>query len=143
MFLSFDLSKAIMLDSIFVNLDEPSQRAVISFFDIIGKKAGWKLVYAPVVLYAFTAYPFSRAGFPSTVAFLSVFLNIAFFHDELRCELNINNFFLVKILGVMFSCSVFSTVIFFDKDNRLMPVSAFLLQAERSAHPLRAILHIF
>ena len=56
------------LSFIFINLYEPFQRAVISFFNIVGEKASWQLPVTPVVNQTFTADPLALAGFPGAIA---------------------------------------------------------------------------
>jgi hypothetical protein len=68
------------LTSIFVNLDEPSERAIISPFYIIREKTGREFFHAPVILDAFAADSLSAARLIGAVAFFHIFFNIAFFH---------------------------------------------------------------
>jgi hypothetical protein len=70
-------------NSVFVDLDESPQRAVIGSLDIIRKETGWKLIRAPVILDAFAADALPAAWFIRTVAFLQVLFAVTFFHAKL------------------------------------------------------------
>jgi hypothetical protein len=95
--------------SVFVNLNESSERAVISPFYIIREKTGWEFFHAPVILDAFATDSLSAARLIGAVAFFHNLFSIAFFH----CELLKNNF-LAK------SCSLYylSLEFFSGKDEK-------------------------
>jgi hypothetical protein len=63
-----------------VNLDESSERAVISPFYIIREKTGREFFHAPVILNAFAADSLAAARLIGAVAFFHIFFNITFFH---------------------------------------------------------------
>jgi hypothetical protein len=53
-------------------------RAVVGFFNIIGKITGGQLILAPVVRDAFAADPFAGTGVVRTIAAFLVDLELAF-----------------------------------------------------------------